>query len=105
MVFSSSSDLRGEIFLSKNASSPSLSGTRISVFFLNVTSASFSLISAISNLTAFDPISIAAYLNVLFLIFQIGISIDLCSILRFKLVFLVTIIVQLIDFPGLSIIF
>ena len=46
------------------ASWPKRRGTRMNVFFLKEIVISFSMMSAINNLIAFDPISIAAYLKV-----------------------------------------
>src|SRR5690606_2036251 len=94
------------MFLSIKASSPKRKGTRMSVFFLKETTWPFSIISAINNLIASEPISIAPYLISLFiLLFQIMVSIQLGPITHFIFSFLyVSVIVCRINYPCFGII-
>src|SRR5690606_26995514 len=97
MVFTRSSALGGDIFWSINASSPKRRGTRINVFFLNERTVSFWMISAINNLTALEPISMAAYLTVLSFIFQIIICIQLGAMLNLASATYIAIVMSLVD--------
>src|SRR5690606_17712807 len=92
------------IFWSINASSPKRRGTRINVFFLNERTVSFWMISAINNLTALEPISMAAYLTVLSFIFQIIICIQLGAMLNLASATYIAIVMSLVDLARLGII-
>src|SRR5690606_254361 len=105
MVFTKSSALGGDISWLMNASSPKRRGTRTSVFFLNERTVSFWMMSAINNLTALEPISMAAYLTVLSFIFQIIVCSQLGAVFDLATAADVAIAMSLVDFPSLGIVF
>ena len=56
------SQLRSEILPLEKTSSPNLNGTLTKLIFLNLVVVLFTITLLINNLTAFEPISTAAYL-------------------------------------------